>query len=98
MGSHSCMGLRSLTLVHFMAPLARRRLLLLLRGGRTGKQVSTRLEMVRILKIGNHESRLGNKELGIPVPIPPKCAKEPESRFLGIGIVPPLDTTWRNNC
>ena len=27
----------------------------------------------------------------IPVPIPPKCAKESESQFLGIGIVPPLD-------
>ena len=39
MGSHSCMGLQSLTLVHFMG----RRLLLLLRGGRTRKQVSTRL-------------------------------------------------------
>ena len=26
----------------------------------------------------------------IPVQIPPKCAKESESRFLGIGIVPPL--------
>ena len=33
----------------------------------------------------------------ILVPIPPKCAKESESRFLGIGMVPPLiHLSWKN--
>ena len=53
MGSHSCMGLQSLTLVHFMG-----RRLLLLQGGRTRKEVSTRLEVTRFLR--SRDSRFLN--------------------------------------
>ena len=38
-------------------------------------------------------SRVASGQLGataIPVPIPPKHLTEPELRFLGIGVVPPL--------